>query len=77
MLADALQHVDQIDVGVGVVQLAGHQQALNHADMPGTDFLPAEHLVFTIHWKGGEGPVPEVSGVYHRNCIVAGPAFKV
>jgi hypothetical protein len=42
MVVDSLQHIDQVVVGVDVMQLARHDQALQDADLPGTEFGPAE-----------------------------------
>lgn len=38
MLSHALQHVDQIIVGIDIVQLARHQEALRDADL--LDYAP-------------------------------------
>jgi hypothetical protein len=40
MLVDALEHVDQVGVGVDVVQLAGDDQALEGGDGLGADLGP-------------------------------------
>jgi len=40
MLADALQHVHQVSVGVNIVQLAGADQALDDAQVFRAQFGP-------------------------------------
>ncbi len=50
VLAHALQHVDQTVIGIDVVQLARHQQALRNTDLPGAELGPAEHPVLFTHW---------------------------
>ena len=42
MLADSLQHIDQIGGGINVVQSAGDDQTLDDADVLGAEFGPAE-----------------------------------
>jgi NaMN:DMB phosphoribosyltransferase len=42
MLADALQDIDEIGIRVDSLQLTRHQQALDDADLLGTQFTPAE-----------------------------------
>ena len=42
MLADALEHVDQIGIRIDVMQLAGRDQALDDADVFGAKLGPAE-----------------------------------
>ena len=42
----ALLDIDKVVVGVDVLQTAGGDQALDDADMPGTEFCPTEHPVF-------------------------------
>lgn len=46
MLADALQDVDEVVVGVDLVQSTGHDQALHDADVFGPEFGPAEQPIF-------------------------------
>ena len=45
MLAHTLQDIDQIRVDIDTMQLAGRDQALNNADLLGTQLGPAEQLV--------------------------------
>ena len=45
---DALEHVDEVDVGVDVVQLAGDDQALQCGDGLGADLGPAEQAVLAL-----------------------------
>jgi len=45
MSANALQHIDQIGVGIDVLQPAGDQQALDDADVFGPDLGPVEQPV--------------------------------
>lgn len=42
MLTDALQYIDQIVVGIDLVESAGDDQALHDPDLPGSEFGPAE-----------------------------------
>jgi len=42
MLADSLQDVDQVGVGIDAVEPAGDDQALDDADLFGTEFCPTE-----------------------------------
>ena len=49
MLANALQDIDPIVVGVDRVQPTGHDQALEDADVPGAEFCPAEQPIATPH----------------------------
>jgi hypothetical protein len=42
MFADSLQCIDEIGVGINVVQSAGDDQALDDADVLGAEFGPAE-----------------------------------
>ena len=42
MLADALQDVDQVGVGIDAVEPAGDDQALDDADVFGAQLGPAE-----------------------------------
>jgi len=45
VLADALQHIDQVGVGIDALELAGYQQALNDTDAFRTDLGPAKQPV--------------------------------
>ena len=42
MLADPLQDIDQVVIGIDVVEAASGQQTLHDADLFGTQFRPAE-----------------------------------
>jgi hypothetical protein len=46
MLADTLQHIDRVGVGINAVQAAGDDQALREADVFGTPFGPANSQFF-------------------------------
>ena len=59
---DALEDVDQIGVGVDVVQSAGTDQAVDDAHVLGAKFGPAEVPVFTTHGDDAQGAF-EVVGV--------------
>lgn len=48
MLADPLQDIDQIVVGIDVVKAAGGQQALHNTHLFGPQFRPAEQPVFPV-----------------------------
>ena len=51
MLTDALQHIDQIIIGIDLVQAAGNDQALHDPDVFRAEFSPAEHPAFPTHWN--------------------------
>ena len=42
MLADPLQDIDQVVIGIDVVEAASGQQTLHDTDLFGTQFRPAE-----------------------------------
>ena len=42
VLRDPLEHIDEIGVGIDVVEATGDDQALDDADISGTEFGPAE-----------------------------------
>ena len=44
MLADPLQHIDQVVVRIDVVQPTGDHQALHDGHMPGAQFGPGTNL---------------------------------
>ena len=48
MLGYALKNVDQVGVGIDLMQPAGGHQALDDADMPGTNFAPAKQPVLAV-----------------------------
>lgn len=48
VLADALEHIDQINIGVDVVQAAGGDQALRDAYVFGPELGPAEEPVVPL-----------------------------
>ena len=60
MLADTLEHIEQIIVGVDVVQAARYNQGLDHADVFGADFGPAEIPIFPAHWNDAQGALQMV-----------------
>ena len=45
MHADALKHVDQVGVGIDLVQPARHQQTLDDTDALGTDLARSEQPI--------------------------------
>ena len=47
MLTNALQHIDEIVIGIDVVQSARHQQALHDTDVLGAEFGPTEPIFAT------------------------------
>lgn len=49
MLANALQHIYEIIVGIDIVQPTGRQQALHNADVPRAQLSPAEQPVLFAH----------------------------
>ncbi len=62
MLADALEHIDQVVVRIDVVQPTGDDQALEDADVPGPQLGPAEQPIAMPHRKHTPGTF-EVVGV--------------
>jgi hypothetical protein len=48
MLSDALEDVDEVVIGVDLVQPAGDDQALDDADVFGPELGPAEEPVLPI-----------------------------
>ena len=48
MLADTLQDVDQVGVGIDAVEPTGDDQALDDADLFGTELSPAEEPGFSV-----------------------------
>jgi hypothetical protein len=59
---DALEHVDEVVVGVDLVQAAGYQQALDGGDGLGADLAPAEQPVPAAHGNRAQGAL-QVIGV--------------
>lgn len=49
MLADALQNIDEIRIGIDSVQSACDDQALHDPDVLGTEFGPTEVPMFSSH----------------------------
>ena len=60
MLSDALENVDEVVVGVDVVQPAGDDQALDDADVFGREFGPAEEPVLPTHGTPPQGALEMV-----------------
>lgn len=54
MLADPLQHVDEVVVGVNVMQPAGGHQTLHDTDMLRAEFSPGEHPGLATHRDGAQ-----------------------
>jgi len=54
MLADALQYIDQVGVGIDAVQPAGDDQALDDTDLFGAQLGPAEEPGFSAHGNDPE-----------------------
>ena len=48
MLADPLQNIDQVFIGINIVEAASGQQTLHDADLFGTQFRPAEQPCLAI-----------------------------
>ena len=55
MLADALKDVDEVDIGVDIVEPAGDEQALDDAHPSGADFGGGEQPVSFSHGNGTKG----------------------
>ena len=45
---DALEHIDEVGIWIDAVQAAGHEQALDDADVAGTEFGPAEQPILAV-----------------------------
>ena len=56
-MADPLQHIDEVVVGINIVEPAGREQTLHDADVPGTQFGPAEEPVFLAHRDDPQCPL--------------------
>ena len=48
MIGYALKNVDQVGIGIDLMQPAGGYQALDDADMPGADFATAKQPVLSF-----------------------------
>ena len=48
MLANALQHIDEVRVWIDIVQPAGLQQTLDDAHMLGAQLRPAEKIIAPV-----------------------------
>ena len=62
MLVETLQDIGEVGVRVDVMEFACRDQALDDADMFGTQFGPAEKPVLPTHGDGADGPF-EMIGV--------------
>ena len=60
MLADPLQDIDQVVIGIDVVEAASGQQTLHDADLFGTQFRPAEQPSLPAHGNHPEPPLQMV-----------------
>ena len=60
MLADPLQDIDQVGVGIDAMQAAGDDQALDDADVFGTELGPAEDPVLASHGDDSQGALQVV-----------------
>ena len=49
MLADPLQHIDEVGVGIDTKQATGYNQTLRDTDVFGTELGPTEVLGFAPH----------------------------
>ena len=48
MLTDPLQNIDEVGVRIDTLQLAGNQQALDHAYPPSAQLRPRSNVEFNI-----------------------------
>ena len=60
MQPDTLQDVDQIIIGIDLVESAGYDQALHDPDVFGPEFGPAEHPVLAPHRNRPQRPFQRV-----------------
>ena len=51
VLIDALQHINQVSIGLNVVQLADRQQTLNDAEPLCANFCPSKQPVSPTQWN--------------------------
>ena len=56
---DALEHIDQIDIGIDALEATGGQQTLDDADMARADFRPTEQPVSSAHRNRAESLAPD------------------
>ena len=50
-MTDALQYINQVSIGLNVLQLAGRQQTLNDADPLSSNFRPGKQPVAPTQWN--------------------------
>ena len=55
VLGDALEHIDEVGVGIDAVQATGHDQALDDADVAGAELCPAKKPRPSAHGNYPEG----------------------
>lgn len=55
MPADRLEHINEVVIRIDVVQTASDDQGLDHADVLGANFRPAEIPVLPAHWNDAQG----------------------
>ena len=53
---DALEDIDEIDIGIDALEATGGQQTLDDADMAGTHFRPTEQPVAPAQGNGANLP---------------------
>ena len=69
MLPDTLHDVDEVIVGVDVVQPAGCQQALHDADVFSAELSPTEQPVLSAHWDDAQRALKMVGIDRHLRVI--------
>lgn len=60
MLADPLQHIDQVGVRIDAVKSAGDDQTLDDADVLGAELAPAKKPRFATHRHHTQRPLEVV-----------------
>ena len=74
MLADPLQHIDQVGVRIDAVQSAGDDQALDDADVLGAEFGPTEEPGLSTHRYNAQRPLQVIR--VNRHIRIAEEDFE-
>ena len=71
---DALEHIDQIDVGIDALQTTRREQTVDNPHMAGADFRPTEQPVFAAQGNGPNFPL-QMIGI-HRHVGINQEHFE-
>jgi hypothetical protein len=69
MLTDTLEHIDEVVVGIDIVQAARDEKALHDADLSGAKFGPCEHPILAGMWISTYPQKLDYSQIYWRNQL--------